>query len=157
MRPLSGQLHYCAVIWKPSMASPPASKACGSPLIACVCAGSGLAINCHAVRRLGGKQKGAQTGPLWPHSDGVVDAGRNHHHRDPAAVPSLWACRRADPSADTGNRNKRILHGALNVNSGELLLLITEEWTADTHRLFLQMIRSHWRGWHIVLVEDRGA
>ena len=57
----------------------------------------------------------------------------------------------------TGNRDKRILHGVLNVSSGEVLLLITQEWTADTHMLFLQMIRSHWRGWQIVLVEDRGA
>jgi transposase len=57
----------------------------------------------------------------------------------------------------TGNRAKRILHGALNVSSGELLLLITEEWTADTHMLFLQMIRSHWRGWRIILIEDRGT
>lgn len=57
----------------------------------------------------------------------------------------------------TGNRAKRILHGVLNVISGEVLLLITEEWTADTHMLFLRMIRSHWRGWRIVLVEDRGS
>jgi transposase len=57
----------------------------------------------------------------------------------------------------TGNRAKRILHGVLNVSSGELLLLITEEWTADTHRLFLRMIRSHWRGWRIILIEDRGT
>jgi DDE superfamily endonuclease len=57
----------------------------------------------------------------------------------------------------TGNRAKRILHGVLHVSSGELLLLITEEWTADTHQLFLQMIRSHGRGWHMVLLEDRGT
>jgi transposase len=57
----------------------------------------------------------------------------------------------------TGNRAKRILHGAINVISGEVLLLVTQEWTAETHRLFLQMIRSHWRGWHIVLFEDRGT
>lgn len=61
------------------------------------------------------------------------------------------------PVPITGNRDKRILHGVLNVNSGAVLLLITEEWTADTHMLFLQMIRSYWRGWRIVLLEDRGA
>jgi transposase len=57
----------------------------------------------------------------------------------------------------TGNHAKRILHGALNVRSGEVLLLITEEWVQETHQAFLQMIRAHWRGWHVVLFEDRGS
>lgn len=55
----------------------------------------------------------------------------------------------------TGNRHKRILHGAINVKSGEVLLLITDVWDEQTHQYFLQMIRSHWRGWRIVLFEDR--
>jgi hypothetical protein len=55
----------------------------------------------------------------------------------------------------TGNRAKRILHGAINVHSGDVLLLITEEWTQETHWTFLSMIRAHWRGWNIVLFEDR--
>jgi transposase len=57
----------------------------------------------------------------------------------------------------TGNRAKRILHGALNIGSGDVLLLITEEWVQETHQAFLTMIRSHWRGWNIVLFEDRGS
>jgi transposase len=57
----------------------------------------------------------------------------------------------------TGNRAKRILHGALNVWSGDALLLITDAWVQETHQAFLMMIRSHWRGWHIVLFEDRGS
>lgn len=57
----------------------------------------------------------------------------------------------------TGNRSKRILHGALNVWSGDTLLLITDVWVQETHQAFLLMIRSHWRGWHIVLFEDRGS
>jgi len=56
----------------------------------------------------------------------------------------------------TGARAKRILHGALNVWTGEALALITDVWTQQTHQVFLQMIRRHWRGWHIVLFEDRG-
>ena len=55
----------------------------------------------------------------------------------------------------TGSRAKRILHGAINVLSGEALLLITAEWNSQTHQAFLGMIRSHWRGWNIVLFEDR--
>jgi len=57
----------------------------------------------------------------------------------------------------TGNRAKRVLHGALNVWSGEVLLLITGEWVQETHQYFLQMVRSHWRGWHLILFEDRGS
>lgn len=57
----------------------------------------------------------------------------------------------------SGNRSKRILHGALNIKSGEVLLLITNEWVQETHQHFLAMIRAHWRGWQIVLFEDRGS
>lgn len=59
--------------------------------------------------------------------------------------------------AITGNHAKRILHGALNVWTGETLLLITDCWTQETHQVFLQMIHCHWRGWHIVLFQDRGS
>jgi hypothetical protein len=57
----------------------------------------------------------------------------------------------------TGNRAKRILHGVINLASGAVLLLITNEWVQETHQYFLSMIRAHWRGWHIVLFEDRGS
>jgi hypothetical protein len=57
----------------------------------------------------------------------------------------------------TGNRSKRILHGAINVKGGDVCLLITEEWTNETHQTFLAMVRSHWRGWDIVLFEDRAS
>jgi transposase len=57
----------------------------------------------------------------------------------------------------SGNRSKRILQGALKVWSGEVLLLITDEWGQETHPYFLQMIRAHWRGWQIVRYEDRGS
>ncbi len=57
----------------------------------------------------------------------------------------------------TGNRAKRILHGVINVISGDILLLITEVWDEITHQYFLEMIRSHWRGWNIILFEDRGT
>ena len=57
----------------------------------------------------------------------------------------------------TGNRAKRIIHAAVNITTGELLLLITAVWDALTHQYFLQMIRAHWRGWQIILFEDRGS
>jgi hypothetical protein len=57
----------------------------------------------------------------------------------------------------TGNRAKRILQGAINVKSGDVALLITEEWTKETHQGFLSMVRSRWRGWNLVLFEDRAS
>lgn len=57
----------------------------------------------------------------------------------------------------TGSHAKRIVHGAINVGSGDVALLITEEWTKETHQGFLSMVRSHWRGWNLVLFEDRAS
>jgi hypothetical protein len=57
----------------------------------------------------------------------------------------------------TGNRAKRILHGAINVARGDVALLITREWTQETHQGFLSVVRSHRRGWHVVLFEDRAG
>jgi transposase len=57
----------------------------------------------------------------------------------------------------TGNRAKRILHGAIDVATGAVALLITEEWTKETHQGFLSIVRSRWRGWNIVLFEDRAT
>ena len=57
----------------------------------------------------------------------------------------------------TGQPARRILHGVITVRNGEVLLLITEDWVQETHQFFLAMIRSPWRGWHIVVFEDRGS
>jgi hypothetical protein len=76
-------------------------------------------------------------------------------------TPPLYSCygRRGQQVCVpiTGNRTKRILHGVINIASGAVLLLITNEWVHETHQYFLSMIRAHWRGWHIVLFEDRGS
>jgi hypothetical protein len=57
----------------------------------------------------------------------------------------------------TGTRAKRIIHGALNILTGEVLLLITDMWDETTHQYFLAGVRLHWSGWHIILFEDRGS
>jgi hypothetical protein len=56
-----------------------------------------------------------------------------------------------------GGHARRVVHGALNIQSGDLMLLITPEWNQWTHQDFVGMVRAHWRGWHIVLFEDRGS
>lgn len=57
----------------------------------------------------------------------------------------------------TGNHARRVLHGVMNIRSGEILFLITEVWDQQTHQVFLEMIRLHWSGWHLILFEDRGS
>lgn len=52
---------------------------------------------------------------------------------------------------------RRVLHAALNIRTGAVLLWITEEWVKETHQAFLKQIRSYWRGWNIVLFEDKGS
>jgi hypothetical protein len=55
----------------------------------------------------------------------------------------------------SGSHARRILHGAINVRSGDVQLLVTEVWTQVEHQHFLNLIRAHWRGWQVVLFEDR--
>jgi DDE superfamily endonuclease len=57
----------------------------------------------------------------------------------------------------TGNHARRVIHGALNIATGHVELLITEHWTAVTHQAFLRQVRQAWRGWHIILFADRGS
>jgi transposase len=76
-------------------------------------------------------------------------------------TPPLYYCygRRGEQVSVpvTGEHARRILHGVLNIRSGEVLLFITDVWNQEAHQVFLSMIRAHWRGWHIVLFEDRGS
>jgi transposase len=57
----------------------------------------------------------------------------------------------------TGNRSKRIVHGVINIYSGDIDFLISWEWNAQSTMHFLEQIRSKWRGWNIILFEDRGS
>src|SRR4051794_41906929 len=55
----------------------------------------------------------------------------------------------------TGHRAKRILHGAINIRRGAVALGITEDWDADTHQWFLRLVRAQWRGWELLLFENK--
>ena len=57
----------------------------------------------------------------------------------------------------SGAHARRVLHGAINIQSGDLALLITDDWTQDAHEAFLRTIRAHWRGWNLVIFEDRAT
>lgn len=56
-----------------------------------------------------------------------------------------------------GHHARRVLHGVINIRSGDVLFLITERWDQYTQQAFLDMMRLHWSGWHMVLFEDRGS
>lgn len=76
-------------------------------------------------------------------------------------TPPLYGCysRRGEQKQIRilGSRGKRIVHGALNIYTGDAALWITHDWDQYSHQAFLRMIRAQWRGWAIVLFQDRGA
>ena len=76
-------------------------------------------------------------------------------------TPPLYSCyaRRGEQKSIPiiGGHARRIVHGAINIGTGDIALLITPTWNRFTHQDFLQVIRRHWRGWQIVLFEDRGT
>lgn len=55
----------------------------------------------------------------------------------------------------SGNHARRVLQGAINIQTGDVVLWVTDAFNQGTHQTFLHQIRSHWRGWQIVLFEDR--
>jgi DDE superfamily endonuclease len=57
----------------------------------------------------------------------------------------------------SGNRAKRVLHGVINIRSGETHFLIADAWNQQTHQVFMRMIRRHWRGWYVVIFLDKGS
>lgn len=57
----------------------------------------------------------------------------------------------------TGSHARRILLGAINLKSGDVLLWIVDTWDQFSHQQFLRMIRSHWSGWNLVLFQDRAS
>jgi hypothetical protein len=57
----------------------------------------------------------------------------------------------------SGGHKRRILHGAINVATGDVELLVTNDWRPAEHQHVLNRIRGHWRGWNIVLFEDRAG
>jgi transposase len=57
----------------------------------------------------------------------------------------------------TGNRNKGVLYGALNVKSGAICLDQALKWNQDSFQEHLRHVKTQWRGWRIVLFLDRGS
>ena len=52
-------------------------------------------------------------------------------------------------------RDTRVLTGVLNVKSGDWLDHVSHRYRQEDFQTMLHLIRSHWRGWLIVLFLDR--
>jgi len=55
------------------------------------------------------------------------------------------------------HRDKRILTGVLNIQTGTYFQYFSETYTQDTFHTILRLIRRHWRGWNIVLFLDKNS
>lgn len=55
----------------------------------------------------------------------------------------------------TGEHDKRILTGVLNIKTGDYLQYASTEFKQADFQYVLRLIRAHWRGWHIVLFLDK--
>jgi hypothetical protein len=53
------------------------------------------------------------------------------------------------------HRDKRILTGVLNIQTGSYFQYSSEAYTQNTFHTILKLIRRCWRGWHIVLFLDK--
>lgn len=56
-----------------------------------------------------------------------------------------------------GSHGRRFLTGVLNIQTGAYLDAISTEFHQEHFQTFLRQIRSHWRGWRIVLFLDRNS
>ena len=153
-----GRLHCSAFIYGKSTGE----RSVGAVLVrrwhGCGCVGSAPGMSWRGGLRSGGRQKGAQKKGLWTHPRTAMVM------LDETIItetPPLYCCYghigQQVRVPISGRRAKRVVHGAINILTGDVLLLITDLWNEVTHQFFLQMVRSHWRGWHIILFEDRGS
>lgn len=53
------------------------------------------------------------------------------------------------------HRDKRVLTGVLNIQTGTYFQCFSELYDQDTFQWVLHLIRRYWRGWQIVLFLDR--
>jgi hypothetical protein len=57
----------------------------------------------------------------------------------------------------TGNRDRKVVFGALNPATGRLWLDEAPKWNQYAFQDHLRNVRAVWRGWNIVLFLDRGS
>lgn len=55
----------------------------------------------------------------------------------------------------TGSHGRRFLTGVINIQTGDYLDYVSTQFHQEQFQQVLRQIRSHWRGWRIVLFLDR--
>jgi hypothetical protein len=54
----------------------------------------------------------------------------------------------------SGRNARRVIFGALNLRTGTRLFVPREHGRSEDFRVFLNVVRSHYRGWHVALLLD---
>jgi DDE superfamily endonuclease len=54
----------------------------------------------------------------------------------------------------SGSNARRVVFGAINVDSGRRLFLVRRHQRGEDFRAFLAVVRSHYRGWRVALLLD---
>jgi DDE superfamily endonuclease len=61
------------------------------------------------------------------------------------------------PVPITGANAKRVLFGALNIDTGNRLFLARKRHRGEDFRAFLEAVNRHYRGWHVALLLDEDS
>jgi transposase len=56
-----------------------------------------------------------------------------------------------------GSHDRRFLTGAMSIQTGDYIDYVSAEFHQEQFQTVLRQIRSHWRGWRIVLFVDRNS
>jgi len=71
---------------------------------------------------------------------------------------STWSLRGQDaPVPITGANAKRVVFGTLNIHTGSRLFLEQKHQRGENFQTFLELVHSHYRGWHVAMVLDEDS
>jgi hypothetical protein len=71
---------------------------------------------------------------------------------------SAWRWRgQTAPVPISGGNAKRVVFGALNIDTGRRLFLVRRRQRGADFRVMLNEIRGHYRGWHVALLLDEDS
>jgi hypothetical protein len=66
-----------------------------------------------------------------------------------------WSARGRPKKVRLSGRNaRRVIFGAMNLRTGSRLFLAREHQRAVDYQAFLRLVHHHYRGWHVVLLQD---
>src|SRR5437762_13549551 len=119
--------------------------------------GSGRGTCCGLIRRRRKKRRiRRQIRALSPRSVLLAE-----DETDLLLFPPLraaWALRGEPAVVELSGRNaRRVIFGALNLQTGHRLLLPRQHQRAADFQAFLEFLHDHYRGWHVALLLDEDS